>query len=117
MKLRLSPKQLLKKQNTTWLTDPANSQPLPHHPHIIAGRLMQLQNDLEGRVVFPWSPSYTEDKREFNDVYPANPDMIVFVASYQDIQVCLKFAQDAVIPTSIRSGRHSLAIILCVMGW
>lgn len=92
-----------------WLASHMDTPPLPRYPHLTAQQILEVVNEIEGRVVFPWSPSYAEDKREFNDVYPANPDMIVFVASYLDIQLCLKFAQSAVIPTAVRSGRHSLA--------
>lgn len=111
MKYKLTQSQLQKMHNIQWLTSDDNTIaiPSPSYAKVTKAQLAQLEMDLQARVVYPWSPGYDDAKREMNDVYPAFPLLIVFIATYADIQVCLKFAQDYNIPTTIRSGRHSLA--------
>jgi hypothetical protein len=69
----------------------------------------ELQGLIEGTIVYPWSPGYDKDRKDFNDIYPAYPSMIVYVESISDIQWSLKTAQEQGLHTVIRSGGHSLA--------
>lgn len=69
----------------------------------------ELNELIDGTIVFPWSPGYDRDRKDFNDLYPAHPLMIVYVANYSDIQESLKFAHEMDMHTIIRSGGHSLA--------
>jgi len=98
-----------KKQTIEKLTAGDPSVKMDSKWGITKEQLATLEGQIDGKIVYPWSPGYDTDKREFNDVYPANPDMIVYVASYQDIRWCLDFMSKSNITTSIRSGGHSLA--------
>jgi FAD/FMN-containing dehydrogenase len=109
MRYYITPSELKKKQNIESLTAADNTVQIPSETGITKEQLAKLEAALQAKVVYPWSPGYDDDKREFNDVYPANPLLIVYVANYQDIQVCLEFARNYKLTTAIRSGRHSLA--------
>lgn len=69
----------------------------------------ELHESIQGTIVYPWSPGYDQDRKDFNDLYPAHPLMIVYVESESDIRWCLNYAQENGIHTVIRSGGHSLA--------
>lgn len=105
----LTPKQREKKQTIEWLKADDSSVQLDPKWGITKEQLAELEGQLQAKVVYPWSEGYDQDKREVNDVFPANPLVIVYVASYQDIQVCLKFSKTYGLLTAIRSGGHSLA--------
>src|SRR6478672_2940848 len=109
MRYYVPPSELKKKQSIESLTADDTTVQIPSETGITKEQLAKLEAALQAKVVYPWSPGYDDDKREFNDVYPANPLLIVYVASYQDIQVCLEFARNYKLTTAIRSGRHSLA--------
>src|SRR6185436_14166055 len=109
MKIKLTKREIEKKQNIAWLTSGDNTATIPSNIAVTKEQLAGLEAAVEGKVVYPWSPGYDVDKREFNNVFPANPLLIVYVSSYQAIQVCLKFATDYNLATAIRSGGHSLA--------
>ena len=109
MRFYVTPGELTKKRNIELLTAADNKIEIHSDTGITKEQLVKLEKALQAKVVYPWSAGYNEDKREFNDVYPANPLLIVYVASYQDIQVCLEFARNYKLTTAIRSGRHSLA--------
>jgi hypothetical protein len=110
MKYKLTPSQIEKRQNIQWM----ESESFPHDDFlkkmgITQEILVNLQKNIVGKIVFPWTEGYDVDKREFNDVYPANPVVIIFAACIQDIQEALKFARESNIETRVRSGRHSMA--------
>lgn len=105
----LTPAQREKKQSVENLKSNDPSIKLDPKWGITSEQLAALEDGFQGKLVYPWSPGYEEDKREFNDVYPANPLMIAYVASYSDIQLCLQAARTYRIAFTIRSGGHSLA--------
>ena len=70
---------------------------------------IDLNIKIEGTIVYPWSPEYNQDRKDFNDLYPAYPKMIVYVISTSDISWCLAYAKEQQLHTVIRSGGHSLA--------
>lgn len=109
MRFYVPPGELKKKQSIELLTAADTTIKIPPETGVTKEQLAELENALQAKVVYPWSPEYADDKKEFNDVYPANPLLIVYVANYQDIQVCLAFARQYKMTTAIRSGRHSLA--------
>jgi FAD/FMN-containing dehydrogenase len=108
MKIRSTPQELSKKEAKARLTSTDNPISLPPNFPLTKEELVKFEEDIIGRIVYPWTPDYPLAKREFNDVYPASPVMIVFVANHRDIQLCLEMAQNGRIETTIRSGRHSL---------
>ena len=109
MKFRLTPQQIDKKKTIKWLTATDTRVTVPHNIKIDKEQFAGLEQIIKGKIVYPWSPGYNIDKQEFNDVFPANPILIVYVACYEDIRLCLEFAGKYNLLTAIRSGRHSLA--------
>ncbi len=109
MRFKLSKSEIAKKQNLNFLVGTDSVVAIPSGTAITKEQLAAFETSVGARVVYPWSPGYEEDKREFNNIFPANPLLIVYVSNYMDIQVCLKFATDYKLQTAIRSGGHSLA--------
>src|SRR6185436_7021222 len=109
MKFHLTPLQIEKRQTINWLTANNTTLAIPSDTGITKEQLATLEGTIQGKIVYPWSPGYDDDRREFNNIYPANPLVIVYVASYQDIQLCLEFANQNKLITAIRSGGHSMA--------
>ncbi|MBK8279950.1 MAG: FAD-dependent oxidoreductase [Saprospiraceae bacterium] len=72
-------------------------------------QLISLGTIHHGKLVFPWNPDYEQDRKDFNDVYPACPVVIVYAVCFDDLRECLKIAQDNGLQFTIRSGGHSLA--------
>jgi FAD/FMN-containing dehydrogenase len=107
MKIGLTPREKHKKQTLQDLRQSADI--VPKNYPFTQKELAAFEASIHGKIVYPWSPKYNLDKREFNNVYPASPQMIVFVASYGDVQLCLQEAKQRGMETTIRSGRHSLA--------
>jgi len=81
----------------------------PQSDKVTKSQLADFEEQIEGKVVFPWSDGYERDRKDFNDVYPAYPLAIVYVSCYQDIQLCLRFSTENKIWAVCRSGGHSLA--------
>lgn len=71
--------------------------------------IIDFNNKIKGKIVFPWSPEYDLDRRNFNDAFPALPLLIVHVKTYNDIRECLALASKFRLQISVRSGGHSLA--------
>jgi len=69
----------------------------------------KMESEIKARIVFPWDKDYEEDRKDFNNIYPAFPIAIVYVANIPDIRDSLSFAQKNDIQVCIRSGGHSLA--------
>ena len=109
MKYRLTPLQIEKRQTIKWLTAKDTSVTIPSPIGVSKEQLAGLEGEIQGKIVYPWSPGYDLDKMEMNDIFPANPLLIIYVASNQDIRLCLEFANRYKLITAIRSGRHSLA--------
>ena len=109
MRFHRTPLQIQKQKTIEWLTDPKSQEAIPSDLGITTEHMATLENTIQGRIVWPWTPGYDNDKREFNDVYPADPVMIVYVANYEDVRLVLEFATETDLPTTIRSGGHSLA--------
>lgn len=109
MPYRKSPRQIEKSRHIQRL----NSISTFPHPHdeipVSPERLAEFVTKIQGKVVFPWSEGYDQDRQDFNNLYPATPFMIVYVACYNDIKECLDFAVPLNFLTTIRSGGHSLA--------
>ncbi|MBK6785847.1 MAG: FAD-binding oxidoreductase [Saprospiraceae bacterium] len=108
MRYKPSKTEVQKKENIQWL----NSDKFPDESFSSFGItrevLVSFENALTCTVIYPWSKGYNKARREFNNVYPASPRMIIFVNYIQDIQESLKFAQTYKLETRIRSGRHSM---------
>lgn len=109
MKLRLTPTQIQKRSHINWLNSEAFDPGDIPHQKVTKDDLTALEQAIIGKIVFPWTPGYDQDKREFNNVYPANPIVIIFVVCIRDIQEAIKFARTNSLETRIRSGRHSMA--------
>lgn len=107
MKFHLTPLQIKKRETIQWLTAKDNTLDIPSRVKLTKEQMASLEGEICGKVVWPWTPGYDTYKKEFNDLYPANPIMIVYVASYQDIRICLELARVNHIQIAIRSGGHS----------
>ncbi|GAB4032586.1 FAD-binding oxidoreductase [Spirosoma gilvum] len=68
-----------------------------------------LEERVKGRIVWPWSPSYNQDRQEFDNIYPAYPLVIIYAVTYSDVRISLEFAHKYSLHTAIRSGGHSFA--------
>lgn len=109
MKYRYSVLQIAKKQSVDYILD-SNTETKFNTPNPLSkSDLAYFESSITGKIVWPWTPSYDADKASFNDVYPANPIVIIFVASYEDVRICLQMARNSGMWTLVRSGRHSLA--------
>jgi hypothetical protein len=109
MKFHLTPLQIEKRETIQWLTAQENKVDIPSRVKVTKEQLASLEGEICGKVVWPWSPGYDTDKKSFNDVFPANPFVIVYVACYQDIRICLEFARVNQMQITLRSGAHSFA--------
>jgi FAD/FMN-containing dehydrogenase len=108
MKIKLTPTQIRKKHHINWLLSEDFTDTLIPFPNIKKETIISLEEHIQGRIVFPWTTGYDKAKKEFNDVYPADPFVIVFVVCIQDIKETLEFAQKYNLETRVRSGRHSM---------
>lgn len=68
-----------------------------------------LQDLIAGKIVLPGDPGYDEDRKDFDDLYPAYPQIIVYAASTSDIWWAIRYAQANNLHVAIRSGGHSTA--------
>ena len=68
-----------------------------------------LQDLIAGKIVLPGDPGYNEDRKDFDDLYPAYPQIIVYAASTSDIWWAIRYAQVNNLHVAIRSGGHSTA--------
>ena len=109
MNYRSSPRQIEKRNRITWLNGPGVEQHFPDHLTIPAKRLAGFESMVCGKIVYPWSEGYDEDRQEFNNVYPAFPALIVYVVCYTDLRYCLDLAKEFTLQVAVRSGGHSLA--------
>ncbi|MBK7606896.1 MAG: FAD-binding oxidoreductase [Saprospiraceae bacterium] len=82
---------------------------MPTDSPLSIDQLISLEQSITGKLVFPWNPDYEQDRKDFNDVYPACPVVIVYAVCFDDLRECLKIAQDNGLQFTIRSGGHSLA--------
>lgn len=101
--------ELQKKAALSFLQSNDGKEAHPPHSKIPLEQLQEAELAIKGKIVYPWSPDYNESRADFNNVYPAFPELIVYVSNYDDIKECLKLAHDFHIWTVIRSGGHSLA--------
>ena len=68
MSYRKSPSQIHRQKNVEYLSS------LEKSPVAISTDLLKtLTYGLKGKVVFPWSPGYATDKKDFNNAFPAEP--------------------------------------------
>lgn len=84
----------------------------PYHPSIATApfskeQMATLEEKVKGHIVWPWSKSYDQDRQEFDNVYQAYPQLLIFAANYSDVRVALSFAHEFNLHTAIRSGGHS----------
>jgi FAD/FMN-containing dehydrogenase len=107
MKIGLTRKEESKRRNLRELRH-VSSDLLPKDYPLTHDELIAFEQSIYGQIVYPWSPQYQLLKRDFNDVYPAFPQMIVYVDVYNDVKACLQLAQEKGMETTIRSGGHSL---------
>lgn len=108
MSYRFTPLQLEKKDVITLLNSLNDDLGSPRGNTISKSDFALLEAEVKGRIVYPWSSTYDDSRRDFNNVYPAEPMAIVYVSNYSDIRYCLRFAVQFNMMTSIRSGGHSL---------
>lgn len=109
MKYRKSPLQIEKHFSAQWLRSKEAKTKLPKKLKSKATVFADLEESIKGKIVFPWSKEYDNDRQDFNNVYEAYPQMIVYVANIDDIRQMLAYAKSNNIQTTIRSGGHSLA--------
>lgn len=109
MKYRKSPLQIQKHYSIQRIIDPNIPTKLHSKNRIPDGRKAEFEAIITGEIVWPWSPEYDTARKDFNNVYPAEPILIVYVANYSDVRECLKLAHEADLWAIVRSGGHSLA--------
>ena len=109
MNYRKSPLQIEKLKTAEWLKSTDSDPVYPDALKVKKHELAEFENLIHGKIVYPWNKDYNEDRKSFNNVYPALPIMIVYVVCYEDVRQCLKLAQKHQLLTCIRSGGHSLA--------
>jgi hypothetical protein len=100
MKYRKSPRQIAREASQALRAENNTAARIIPHEFVAS---------VQGRVVFPWTEGYDTDRKEFDDLYPAFPVVIIYVACYQDVRECLALAQSANLQVAVRSGGHSLA--------
>ncbi len=108
MRFHRTPLQIQKEKTIAWLKDSESKTTIPSSLDINRKQMATLEEVIQGRIVWPWTPGYDTDKRDFNNVYPADPVVIIYVANYEDVRLILEFATEVDLPTTIRSGGHSL---------
>lgn len=81
----------------------------PRKHTIRNAQLAEFELQIRGKVVYPWSKGYNQDRVDFNNVYPVYPKMIVYPICLEDIRKTLVFAQEQKYWMVVRSGGHSLA--------
>jgi len=107
MKYRKSALQIEKYQLIHKLRkQPAKASPATATP-FSAPAIAGLEKEIKGQIVWPTSKGYNQAKQEFDDIYPANPLLIVYAANYLDVRSALAFAHEYNLHTAIRSGGHS----------
>lgn len=104
-----SEEELEKQKSIAFLKSPEANKLYPIDSPIPIAELPGMEEAIKGRIVYPWSPAYNKARREFNNVYPAEPKMIIYVQCWTDIRECLAMARKYNMHTVIRSGAHSLA--------
>lgn len=109
MKFRHTPIQLQKIEKIKALSQDKSSVKNLLGINITNTDFKELEEQVTGRIVYPSSPTYNDDRRDFNLTYQANPLVIVFVANYGDIRACLAWANKLGVLVTLRSGRHSIA--------
>ncbi len=109
MSHRLTAIQVNKKQSVNFLQNPEASKKIPPHYNLSLESLASLEEKLHGRVVYPWTPGYDQDRQEFDDLYPTYPKLIVYALSFTDVRDCIDFAKAECLQVAIRSSGHSLA--------
>jgi FAD/FMN-containing dehydrogenase len=81
----------------------------PNLESISMNQLADAEEKIQGKVVYPWSPGYNDDRKDFDDVYPALPIMIVYAVNITDLRTVINIAREWNRPMVLRSGGHSLA--------
>lgn len=109
MNYAYSPLQLYKKKLINDIINGDLNHLIPADFKLSKEKITRFENLVTGKIVWPWSTDYDQDKQDFNNAYPTDPVLIVYVANYEDIRLCLDLAQDVTLWTVIRSGGHSLA--------
>jgi hypothetical protein len=107
MKHSKSPAQLAKQKQVERIlaNKIAKSKTHPHDNEKLAAFVLKFS----GTIVLPGDPNYDQDRKDFNDVYPAYPQIIAYVANYDDVRWCVQYAQQNQMAACVRSGGHSLA--------
>ncbi len=106
---RKSSLQVQKHQFIQQLRDKQTKQALTPPAPLSKEDMANLEEKIVGRIVWPWSKTYDQDRQEFDPVYQAFPLLIVFAANYADVRICLQLARESNFHTAIRSGGHSFA--------
>jgi FAD binding domain/Berberine and berberine like len=109
MSHRYTPLQLDKKRSMQWLQSTDSNSSIPTEFPLSKQMMASMESVITGKIVFPWSPGYEQDRQEFDDLYPTYPVVIVYAVSFADVRECLKLAHDAGMEVAIRSSGHSLA--------
>jgi FAD/FMN-containing dehydrogenase len=109
MSYRKSRQQLEKDENIHWLENTVSGEDYQKHFSVPKGEMTEFVKSIRGKIVFPWSKEYDADRKDFNNLYPVLPKMIVYARCREDIRCCLHFAQKYGLWTVARSGGHSLA--------
>ena len=66
----------------------------------------KLAADLKGHLVLPGDPTYEMLRRPFNSRIDQHPVAIARCTSESDVVACVRFASDAGVPVTCRSGGH-----------
>jgi len=109
MSHRFTPLQLAKKRSLQWLQSSDSSAVIPRGFPLSKDVLASMESVITGKIVFPWSQGYEQDRQEFDDLYPTYPVVIIYAVSIADIRECLKIAHQVGLQVAVRSSGHSLA--------
>ena len=109
MKYRKSALQIEKYHSVKWLRSNDSKASFPKRFKVKRADLADAEEKIKGKVVYPWTKGYDDDRADFNNVYEAAPLMIVYVACNEDVRITLAFATENKIELVIRAGGHSLA--------
>jgi FAD/FMN-containing dehydrogenase len=107
-----SPQQIHKELSIASLTSDAIQDTIPPNFPFSVDDLKSFEENITGKIVYPWSNGYDTDKQDFNNAYPVNPLMIIYAANYGDVRESLAIARNrpgGPAMVAIRSGGHSLA--------
>ncbi len=67
-----------------------------------------LSDILQGELVKPGSPEYESARRVWNGMIDRRPAAVAYCATTKDVACCIRFAREAEVALTVRSGGHSI---------